>query len=119
MSKILIIEDSKTDREVIKKYLKETDYEIIEAENGEEGEMMAFSEKPDAIILDIVLPNKNGFAVCRTLKKDYRTSLIPIIMLTSKIQESDKFWGMKQGADEYIFKPFKKEELVEALQKRL
>jgi twitching motility two-component system response regulator PilH len=75
------------------------------------------SEKIDLIILDVVMPKKNGFQVCRDIKSNDQYKNIPVIMVTSKDQESDKFWGMKQGADEYLIKPFKPEDLLKAVKK--
>ena len=74
---------------------------------------------PDLIILDVIMPKKNGFQVCRDLKKDNHFKDIPIILITSKSQESDKFWGMKQGADAFITKPFEPVDLQKAVKKLL
>ena len=85
--------------------------------DGEAAEAKAKSEKFDLIILDVIMPKKNGFQVCREIKTYEQTKNIPIIMVTSKDQESDKFWGMKQGADEYLTKPFKSEDLLKTVKK--
>lgn len=119
MARILIAEDSATDMEYIKNALKETGHELIFATDGEEAERKAKTENPDLIILDVVMPKKNGYQICRDLKKDERFKNIPIIMVTSKSQESDKFWGKKQGADEYITKPFEPIDLLLAVKKYL
>jgi len=119
MAKILIAEDSITDMEYIRNALKDTGHEIITATDGEEAEQKAKTESVDLIILDIVMPKKNGYEVCRVLKRDERFKDIPIIMVTSKSQESDKFWGMKQGADEYITKPFEPIDLLLAVKRHL
>jgi len=119
MAKILIAEDSTTDLEYIKNALKETGHELIVAMDGEEAERKAKTERPDLIILDVIMPKKNGYQVCRDLKRDDNYKNIPIIMVTSKSQESDKFWGKKQGADEYITKPFEPIDLLLAVKKYL
>ncbi len=119
MARILIAEDSATDLEYIKSALKETGHELIVAMDGEEAERKAKTENPDLIILDVVMPKKNGYQVCRDLKKDEKFKNIPIIMVTSKSQESDKFWGKKQGADEYITKPYEPIDLLLAVKKYL
>ena len=85
--------------------------------DGEAAEEKVRSEKIDLIILDVIMPKKNGFQVCRDIKSNDLYKKIPVIMVTSKDQESDKFWGMKQGADEYLTKPFKPEDLVKAVKK--
>ena len=119
MAKILVAEDSLTDLQYIKEALKGTGHEVITAMDGEEAEEKARAEAVDMIILDIVMPKKNGFQVCRSLKRDERFKHIPIIMTTSKTQDSDRFWGLKQGADEYITKPFEPIDLLLAIKKHL
>ncbi len=119
MARILVAEDSITDLQFIKNALKETDYEILTASNGDEAEQKVRSEMVDLIILDVVMPKKNGFQVCRSLKRDEKYRHIPIILITSKTQDSDRFWGLKQGADEYVTKPFEPTDLLEAVKKHL
>ena len=94
-------------------------YRIVTAVDGEEALDKAKSEKPDLIVLDVILPGQNGFQICRTLKTSNDTKDIPVVLLTSKNQESDKFWGMRQGADAYITKPFIDEELISTVAKHL
>ena len=119
MSRILIADDSVTDLEYIKEILKETGHELITAMDGMEAEEKARTGDVDLIILDVIMPKKNGYQVCRDLKKDEKFKKIPIIMVTSKSQESDKFWGMRQGADEYITKHFEPIDLLLAVRKHL
>jgi twitching motility two-component system response regulator PilH len=85
--------------------------------DGEAAEEKLRTEKIDLIVLDVLMPKKNGFQVCRDIKSNAQFKNIPVIMVTSKDQASDKFWGMKQGADEYLTKPFKPEDLVKAVKK--
>ncbi len=119
MAKILIADDSKTEMAFLLDALKGTGHEIVTAVDGTEAEEKVKSESFDLIILDVVMPNKNGFQVCRTLKKDPIYKDIPIILTTSKSGDSDKFWGKKQGADEYITKPYEPVEILLAVKKYL
>jgi twitching motility two-component system response regulator PilH len=114
---ILVVEDSATELALIKNALQSKNYNLIIAGDGDEAINRATKDNPDLILLDVVLPKKNGFQVCRQLKTNAQTKSIKIIMLTSKDQESDKFWGMKQGADEYLTKPFKSDELLKTIAK--
>jgi twitching motility two-component system response regulator PilH len=117
MYKILVVDDSITEREMIKKSLEEEGYSVTAAKDGEEALEILKKEKFDCILLDVIMPKKNGFQVCREIKKDEFTKDIPVILVTSKGQESDMFWGKKQGADDYIVKPFKMEELISAVKR--
>jgi len=117
MARILVVDDSAVDRQVIINSLSPKGHSLIEAVDGEEGESKAVSLKPDLIILDVVMPKKNGFEVCRSLKQNPATASIPVIILTSKNQDSDRFWGMKQGASEYVVKPFTEDSLRQVVAK--
>lgn len=117
MARILVVDDSVVDRQVIINALAPKGHSMIEAVDGDEAEAKANTVKPDLIILDVVMPKKNGFEVCRAIKQNPATSTIPIIMLTSKNQDSDRFWGMKQGASEYITKPFNEDILIQVVGK--
>ncbi len=109
---ILVVEDSPTYLRQITQLLQKNGYATISAMDGEEALEKAIREHPDLIVLDIILPKKNGFQVCRQLKTSPDTQDIKIIMLTSKSQDSDRFWGLKQGADEYLTKPLDDDQLV-------
>ncbi len=115
MAKILVVEDSLTDRKIILASLAQTGHIIITAENGDEALQKAIKEHPNLILLDVILPNQNGFQVCRQLKSDTATQDIKIILVTSKNQKSDRFWGLKQGADDYLTKPFEDQELLDSI----
>ncbi len=119
MAKILVAEDSATELQMIKDILKETSHEVITAIDGEEAEQKARNEAVDMVILDIIMPKKNGFQVCRDLRTDSKLCAVPIIMVSSKDQESDKTWGLKQGASEYLTKPFTPLDLLLAVKKHL
>ena len=115
--KILVVDDSPTEMKVVVSALQRAGHTITTATNGEDAIAKAAAEKPDIIVLDVVMPAKNGFQVCRQLKTADETKAIKVLLLTSKNQESDKFWGIKQGADAYLTKPFDPEVLVSELAK--
>lgn len=117
MARILIADDSQTDTKFIKSVLDETGHNLFFATDGEETEKMVKNQLFDLIILDVVMPKKNGFQLCREFKKNETTKNIPIIVLTSKNQESDKMWGTKQGADAYLTKPCAPIELLATVKK--
>lgn len=119
MPKILVAEDSVTDAKYIESILKESGYELFFAKDGEEAENLLKEENFDLIILDVVMPKKSGFQICREIKKNEKTKDIPVIIVTSKKEEADKFWGKMQGADEYITKPFEPIDLLVAIKKCL
>lgn len=110
--KIMIVEDSPTHMRIISSILSSQSYDIITAVDGEQALKLALAEHPSLILLDVILPETNGFQVCRQLKTTPDTRDIKIILLTSKSQDSDRFWGLQQGADDYITKPFEGEDLL-------
>lgn len=109
---ILIVDDSPTELRLVTNSLQGKGFRILTATDGEKALEIASREQPDLIVLDVVLPKKNGFQVCRQLKTSEETKEIKVLMLTSKNQETDRFWGMKQGADGYMTKPFAETELM-------
>ncbi len=117
--KILVVDDSRTDLEMITNILESKGYDVIRATNGDEAIMQATTQHPDLIILDVIMPGKDGFQTCRQLKKDENTKDIIIVLLTSKDGKTDKYWGKKQGADDYITKPFIPDELVMSISRFL
>jgi len=110
--RILVIEDEKEMLEAVRLRLEANSYEVISASDGAEGLSQARSEKPDLIVMDIMLPKMDGFTVCRMLKFDENYKNTPIIMLTARTQEMDVARGKEMGADAYLTKPFKSEELL-------
>jgi len=112
---ILVVEDSPVYLRTITELLKKEGYEVVTAVDGEEALEKAISQKPKLMVLDIILPKKNGFQVCRQIKTSPDTRDIKIIMMTSKSQDSDRFWGLKQGAEKYMTKPFDDEELLASI----
>jgi DNA-binding response OmpR family regulator len=110
--KVLVVDDSPTDLKLMTQPFLNQGYELVTATDGEEALKKAESEQPDLMVLDVVMPKINGFKVCRQIKNSAELKSIKIILLTSRSQESDKFWGKKQGADAYITKPFTGEDLL-------
>ncbi len=106
MGTILIVDDAATDRELLGKVVLQTGNVPVYATDGDEALPKAKEVKPAMIFLDVVMPRLNGFNACRQLKEDPETAKIPVVLVTSKNTPSDQFWGKKQGADEYIGKPF-------------
>ena len=115
MVKILVVEDSVSERELITSFLKEGGYTVISANNAKSALEFVSQQKFDAVITDVVMPGMNGFELCRSIKKNPETKNIPIIACTSKNQELDRLWGMKQGVDHYITKPFTREDIIRAI----
>ncbi len=105
MSVVLIVDDSPTELHLFREMLEKSGFETLVADNAEEGIRQAAVSRPDCILMDVVMPGMNGFQATRNLTQDPRTSDIPVIMITTKDQETDKIWGMRQGAVEYIVKP--------------
>ncbi len=116
---ILIVDDSPSQLLGIKRIVEKLGHETLSAEDGAAGVEMAKAEKPDLILMDVVMPNLNGFQATRTISKNADTAHIPIILVTTKDQETDKVWGMRQGAKAYVTKPIKEEELIKALKEFL
>ena len=112
VKKILVIDDSPTERHFLTEILSKNNYQVITAVNGEEGVEKARKELPDLILMDVVMPGLNGYQATRTLTRDEQTKHIPIIVCTSKGQETDKIWGLRQGAQDYMVKPVNGEELL-------
>jgi two-component system, chemotaxis family, response regulator PixH len=119
MPTVLVVDDSATEREIISGCLKSSGLSIVTAVSGEEALDKIGAHKPDVIVLDVVLPGRSGFEICRELKAEDSTSKIPVIICSTKGTEMDKFWGLKQGADAYITKPIDQEELVKTVNKLL
>lgn len=117
--KVMIVDDEAHIVELVKVVLEDTSYEILEAYDGEEAMAKIISEKPDLILLDIMLPRMDGYEVCKRLKADEATKSIPVVMLTAKGQEVDKVKGYQSGADSYMTKPFSPLRLLTELEEKL
>jgi len=112
VKKILIVDDSPTDRQFFMETLSKQGYQCVIAENGDEAITKSKSEKPDLILMDVVMPGTNGFQATRAITRDDSTKHIPVIVVTSKNQETDKVWGMRQGAKDYLMKPIDAKDLI-------
>ena len=112
MALVLIVDDSPTDVHVMQKALEQHGFKTAAASDGGEGLRLARELQPDLILMDIVMPGVNGFQATRQLANDPATRTIPVIMVTSKSQETDRIWGMRQGAVDYLVKPVVTEQLV-------
>jgi len=119
MSLILIVDDSPTEVHVMKGALEQGGFEVAVAVNGEEAIAMAKELHPGLIFMDVVMPGINGFQATRTIARDPETSDIPVVMVTTKGQETDKIWGMRQGAVDYLVKPVRPPELLAKAQSML
>jgi twitching motility two-component system response regulator PilH len=104
--RILVVDDSATDLAVIGGALRDQGYEVMTATDGDQALALVGNSKPDLVVLDIIMPRINGYTVCRRLKQNPRWKDIPVLMVSSKDQASDIYWGKKQGADAYLPKPF-------------
>ena len=116
MSKILVVDDSKTIRMMVTNGLKKQNFTVYSAENGPDGIKIAKEKKPDLIILDVMMPEMNGFEVCAKLKANPDTAAIPILFLTAQNSKEEIQQGFNVGGDEYLNKPFKFNELLETVQ---
>lgn len=105
MAKVLIVDDSPTEIHILSKTLQNDGHEVIVAGDGEEGIAKAKSELPDLILMDVVMPGLNGFQATRKIHRNASTKEIPIIIVTTKDQDTDREWGMRQGASDYLVKP--------------
>ncbi|MFT5502359.1 MAG: twitching motility two-component system response regulator PilH [Gammaproteobacteria bacterium] len=119
MTHILIIDDSPTEVHVFRAILERHEIQVSVAVNGEEGIEKAIEINPDLILMDVVMPGKNGFQATRDLSRNPSTANIPVIIITTKDQETDKIWGMRQGARDYIVKPTKEHDLMERINRLL
>ncbi|WP_088285446.1 PleD family two-component system response regulator [Ideonella sp. A 288] len=112
ISKILLVDDSRTELHYLSDLLTKRGYSVRTAASGEEAMQRLNDERPDLILMDVVMPGQNGFQLTRSITRDPRFSTVPVIMCTSKNQETDRVWGMRQGAKDYIVKPVQPDELI-------
>ena len=109
---ILLVDDSSTDRHVIGQMLERGGYNVVAVESAEQALAQVGDIKPDLVLMDVVMPGQNGFQATRELSRNEATQRIPVIICTSKRQETDRVWGMRQGARDYIVKPIDEAELI-------
>jgi twitching motility two-component system response regulator PilH len=112
IKRILIVDDSPTERHVLNDLLTKAGFEVVASDSGEDAIHKSKQAKPDLILMDVVMPGLNGFQATRAISRDPETKSIPIILCTSKSQETDKIWGLRQGARDYIVKPVNRDELL-------
>ena len=117
MARILIVDDSPSQLLGIQRIVEKLGHQILTATDGAAGVETAKAELPDLVLMDVVMPNLNGFQATRTLARDEATRHIPVILVTTKAQDTDRMWGMRQGAKAYITKPFSEDELSEVLER--
>jgi len=119
MAHILIVDDSATDAKLFSAMLERAGHKVSHAVDAESGIARAKSEVPDLILMDVIMPGMNGFQATRTLSRDTDTSAIPILIVTTKSMETDRVWGLRQGAKDFLTKPVAEQELLARIQKLL
>lgn len=117
LKKVLIVDDSAAESRLMQSFLQTAGYSAVALSDPTRIEQMVASEHPNLILLDVVMPGRNGFQACRELKTSQEFASIPIVLVSSKNGESDRFWGMQQGADGYVVKPFTAPDLVGEVQR--
>ena len=116
MAHILIVDDSPTDVRVLRGMLEKAGHVVSSASSAEEGISKARNESPDLILMDVIMPGMNGFQATRTLSRDEQTSAIPVVFVTTKNMETDRVWGLRQGAKGFVTKPVREADLLERVQ---
>ncbi|TVP62521.1 MAG: response regulator [Leptolyngbya sp. LCM1.Bin17] len=112
---ILVVEDTPSEMELMVHYLRDSGCTVISAATAQEALDKAAQHHPDVIVTDVVMPGMSGFELCRSLKKQSETAHVPIVICTSKNQDIDRLWGMRQGADAYLTKPYTRDQLIQAV----
>ena len=119
MATIMIVDDTPSELALMQSVVQRLGHTVIPAHNGKIAVQLAAQHKPNLVLLDIVMPEQDGFVTCRQIKKGEETANIPVILVSSKNGDNDRFWGMKQGASDYIAKPFNPDQLASSIQKFL
>jgi len=117
MSKVMVVDDAYSELQLMESILKSAGHEVVAYLDGEQLEDKIAAERPDVVVLDIVMPKRNGFDVLRGLRRDQRIKETRVVVVSSKNQDSDRAWGLRQGADEYLAKPFTAEQLLTAIRR--
>ncbi len=119
MARVLIVDDSPTETQLLSSIMSKHGFDVLTADNGEDGIKLAKREQPDVILMDVVMPGMNGFQATRQLTRGEETKHIPVIIITTKDQETDRIWGMRQGAKDYLTKPVEESKLLATVRKVL
>jgi len=119
MVKVLVVDDSAMVLEMVSAHLKQNGIEVLEAHDGSDAVEQLKTVTPDLVVTDVVMPKMNGYELCRWIKNNDSTKDVPVIMCTTKSEEFDKYWGMKQGADAYLTKPYHPPELIKPIKQLL
>jgi twitching motility two-component system response regulator PilH len=119
MTTVLVVDDSPTVRELVSEHLRQQKLVVVEAFDGLDATEKIKISVPDIVITDVVMPRMNGYELCRWIKGNVKNKTVPVIMCTTKSEEFDKYWGMKQGADAYITKPYNPPELIDIVKRLL
>jgi twitching motility two-component system response regulator PilH len=112
MGKVMVVDDAVSELRLMESILKGAGHQVVSFVDGDQLEDKCTKEHPDLVLLDIVMPKRNGYEILRSLKKDERTRTTPVVLVSSKNQESDRVWGKRQGADDYLSKPFTSDQLL-------
>ncbi|NJM96776.1 MAG: response regulator [Phormidesmis sp. RL_2_1] len=115
MVTVLVIEDGPSEMALMSHYLREEGFSVIGAPTGQEGFDKAIAQRPDVIVTDIIMPGLSGFELCRQLKRTPETQAVPVVICSSKDQSIDRIWGLRQGANAYLTKPYTREQLIDAV----
>ena len=115
IKKIMVVDDSPTERAFMEGLLRKRGYEVLTVDSGESAIERAKTDLPDLILMDVVMPGLNGFQATRAITREERTKHIPVIICTTKDQETDKIWGLRQGAKDYMIKPVNEADLLEKI----
>lgn len=119
MTTVLVVDDSQTVRHMLSELLIDSGMSVLEATNGVEAKQQIQTKFPDLVITDLIMPEMNGYELCRWIKNEPKTQGIPVLICSTKSEEFDRYWGMKQGADAYITKPFHPPEMVQTVRRLL
>jgi twitching motility two-component system response regulator PilH len=112
MAKVMVVDDAVSELKLMESILRGAGHQVLSFVDGDQLEDKCTREQPDLVLLDIVMPKRNGYEILRSLKKDERTRALPVVLVSSKNQESDRVWGKRQGADDYLPKPFTADQLL-------
>lgn len=119
MITVLLVEDSLTENEMVSGYLREAGLKVVSVTSSEDAQIKLQSQKPDVVIVDVILPGQSGFELCRELKTNSNTKTIPVVICSTKGTDADKLWGSMLGADAYLPKPINQQELIQTIQQLL